>query len=84
MLVYFLNICSEMERWWGMVHKDADAVADASGVRKGNCDKGNSMQGSNCEVCQQTIVDKMRRHYPAQCGKCWARTLARNSKYPVV
>ena len=45
---------------------------------------GNSRQGSNCEVCQQTIVDKMRRHYPAQCGKCWTRSLARNSKYPVV
>ena len=44
----------------------------------------NSRQGSNCEVCQQTIVDKMWRHFLAQCGKCWTRTLTRIRRFPVV
>ena len=45
---------------------------------------GNSRQGSNCEVCQQTIVDKKWRSFPAQCEKCVPRTHARNNRYPVV
>ena len=43
---------------------------------------GISRQGSKCEVCQQTIADKKRRHYPAQCGKCWSMSVTRNSRYP--
>ena len=45
---------------------------------------GISRQGSSCEVCQQTIIDKMYRHYPAQCGKCWPRSLSTNSRLRVV
>ena len=45
---------------------------------------GNSRQGSNCEVCQQTIVDKEWRRFPAQCEKCLPEMYARNNRYPVV
>ena len=44
----------------------------------------NSRQGSKCELCQQIIDKKMWRHYPAQCGKCWPRSLALNSRFRVV
>ena len=45
---------------------------------------GNSRQGSKCELCQQIIAQKMWRHYPAQCGKCWTMSLALNSRFRVV
>ena len=48
------------------------------------CPVGNSRQGSNCEVCQQIIVDKKWRRFPAHCEKCLPRSIARNNRYPVV
>ena len=53
-------------------------------VDSGGYPVGNSRQGSNCEVCQQTIVDKEWRRFPAQCEKCLPRMYARNNRYPVV
>ena len=53
-------------------------------VDSGGYPVGNSRQGSNCEVCQQTIVDKEWRRFPAQCVKCLPEMYARNNKYPVV
>ena len=35
---------------------------------------GHPRTGSSCEVCQQTIVDKYWRHYPAQCKNCWPKS----------
>ena len=45
---------------------------------------GISRQGSSCEVCQQTIIDKEYRHFPAQCQNCWPRTLATKSRFRFV
>ena len=46
--------------------------------------EGNSRQGSSCEVWKQTIVDKRCRHFPAQCGKFWSKTLTLNGSFCVV
>ena len=56
---------------------EEDTVIEGHPVR-------NSKQGSRCEVCQQIIAEKMWRHYPAQCGSCWARSLALKSTFRVV
>ena len=37
---------------------------------------GYPRRGSSCEVCQQTIVDKYWRHYPAQCKNCWPKNFS--------
>ena len=42
---------------------------------------GNSRQGSSCEVCQQTIVDKKWRRFPDQCEKFLSRRFARFNRY---
>ena len=62
---------------------DFDAIQQEDTVI-GGFPVGNTRLGSNCEMCQQTINDKGWRHFPAQCGKCWIRTLSRNDKYSVV
>ena len=62
---------------------DFDAIQQEDTVI-GGFPVGNTRLGSNCEMCQQTIVDKGWRHFPAQCGKCWIRTLNRNDRYSVV
>ena len=62
---------------------DFDAIQQEDTVI-GGFPVGNTRLGSNCEMCQQTIVDKGWRHFPAQCGKCWIRTLSRNDRYSVV
>ena len=61
---------------------DFDAIQQEDTVI-GGFPVGNTRLGSNCEMCQQTVVDKGWRHFPTQCGKCWIRTLSRNDRYSV-
>ena len=65
----------------GSVESDS---SEEDTVDYGGYPVGNSRQGSNCDVCQQTIVDKKWRRFPAQCEKCLPRTYVRNNRYPVV
>ena len=55
---------------------ESDATIDAKYL-KWEADKiqqgyleGNAKQGSSCEECQQLIVDKRLRYYPALCESC--------------
>jgi len=65
----------------GSVESDS---SEEDTVDSGGYPVGNSRQGSNCEVCQQTIVDKKWRRFPAQCEKCLPSMYVRHNRYPVV
>ena len=65
----------------GSVESDS---SEGDTVDSGGYPVGSPRQGSNCKVCQQTIVDKKWRRFPAQCEKCLPEMYARNNKYPVV
>ena len=45
------------------------AAMEADKIRQGDLE-GYAKQGSNCEECQQIIVDKRLRYYPASCESC--------------
>ena len=58
---------------------ESDDLSEEDTVDRKGHPVGNPRTGSNCEVCQQIIVQKYWRHYPAQCEKCWVKSLCYNS-----
>ena len=61
-------------------YTESDATIDAK-YHKWEADKiqqgyleGYAKQGSNCEECQQIIVDKRLRYLPHQCESCSGET----------
>ena len=52
---------------------ESDDLSEEDTVDSRGRPVGYPRRGSSCEVCQQTIVDKYWRHYPAQCKNCWPK-----------